>query len=108
MEGEGLTGKYSSGEEHRKNFVKNNIKQEYHNGWKEKVTQGFLQKKLSNDTSVDMKATSQWLISNMSSHVEGYLMAIQEQEINTKDVLKRKEKNPEKTQIMSKYYLPIM
>ena len=50
----GLTvkGEYSSGEEHGKNFIKNNIKQEYYNVWKEKVTHGFLQKKLSNDTSV--------------------------------------------------------
>ena len=28
----------------------------------------------------------------MSSHVEGYIMALQEQEINTRDSLKRKEK----------------
>ena len=52
------------------------------------------------DTTVDRRATNQWLKSNMSSHVEGYLMAMQEQEINTKDALERKEKNLEKKRTM--------
>ena len=61
------------------------------------VTHGFLQNKLSNDTSVDMKAANQWLTPNMSSHVEGFLIAMQEQEINTKVALKRKEKTLRKS-----------
>ena len=99
----GLTvkGEYSSGKEHRKNFIKNNIKKEHCSVGKEKVTHRFFQKKLSNGTCVDMKATNQWLMSNMSSHVEGYLMSMQEQKINTKDALKGKEKYPEEKQIMS-------
>ena len=32
----------------------------------------------------------------MSSHVEGYITAMQEQELNTKDAMKRREKNLEK------------
>ena len=40
---------------------------------------------------MDNKATYQWLKSNMSSHLESCIMALQEQEINTRDSLKRKE-----------------
>ena len=46
---------------------------------------------MTKDTNVDNKATNQWLGLNMSSHIEGYIMAQQEQEINTRDSLKRKE-----------------
>ena len=98
--GESVTEQYSTGEDHGKDYIKNKIKEEHYNIWKRKVTHGFLEKKLMEDTTVDRRATNQWLKSNMSSHVEGYLMAMQEQEINTKDALKRKEKNLEKKRSM--------
>ena len=48
------------------------------------------------DTDVNVQATNQRLKSNMSSHVERYITAMQEQELNTKDAMKRKERNLEK------------
>ena len=99
--GESVKEQYSPGEGHGKDYIKNKIKEEHYNIWKRKVTHGFLEKKLMEDTTVDRSATNQWLKSNMSSHVEGYLMAMQEQEINTKDALKRKEKNLEKKRTMN-------
>ena len=56
---------------------------------------------------MDNKATNQWLKSNMSSHAEGYIMALQEQEINTRDSLKRKKKELEK-ETRNEQHLPIM
>ena len=99
--GESVKEQYSPGEGHGKDYIKNKIKEEHYNIWKRKVTHGFLEKKLMEDTTVDRSATNQWLKSNMLSHVEGYLVAMQEQEINTKDALKRKEKNLEKKRTMN-------
>ena len=44
-----------------------------------------------------MDETYGWLKSeNSSSHVEGYLFSLQEQEINTRAAQKRWERNPDK------------
>ena len=86
-----IRNQYSTGEDYSNEIIKNNIRKEHYNSWTEKVTHGFLQKKLIEDTSVNNKATNQWLKSNMSSHVEDYIMALQEQEMNARDSLKRKE-----------------
>ena len=96
-----IRNQYSAGEDDSNEIIKNNIRKEHYNSWTENVTHGFLQKKLTEDTSVDNKATNQWLKSNMSSHVEGYILALQEQEINIRDSLKRKEKNLKKKQEMN-------
>ena len=100
-----IRNQYSTEEDHSNEIIKNNIRKEHYNSWMEKVTHGFLQKKLTEDTSVDNKATNQWLKSNMSSHVEGYIMALQEQEMNTRDSLKRKELEKE---TRNEQHMPIM
>ena len=100
-----IRNQYSIGEDNSNEIIKNNIRKEHYSSWIEKVTHGFLQKKLTEDTSVDNKATNQWLKSNMSSHVEVYIMALQEQEINTRDSLKRKELEKE---TRNEQHLPIM
>ena len=81
-----IRNQYSTGEDDSNETIKNNIRKEHYNSWMERVTHGFLQKKLTEDTSMD----NQWLKSNMSSHVESYIMALQQQEINTRNSLKRK------------------
>ena len=65
---------------------------------------------MTEDTNVDNKATNQWRKSNMSSHVEGYIMALQEQESNTRDSLKRKEKKRKELEkeTRNEQHLPIM
>ena len=103
-----IRNQYSTGEDDSNEIIKNHIRKEHYNSWMEKVTNGFLQKKLTEDTSVDNKATNQWLKSNMSSHVEGYIMALQEQEINTRDSLKRKKRKELEKETRNEQHLPIM
>ena len=66
-----ISNQCSKREEHSNEIIKNNIRKEHYNSWMEKFTHEFLQKKLTEDTSVENKATNQWLESSMSSHVEG-------------------------------------
>ena len=67
---------------------------------------GYLQKQkqIDNDDSIDPfeKATNSWLQLRFSSHVEGYLMAIQEQELDAKETRKRRKKDEEKKRRMDK------
>ena len=57
-------------------------------------------KKLEQDEFVDMNKTNKWLNQKLSSHVEGFVAAIQEQELDTKDTRKRREKNQKRKQQM--------
>ena len=68
--------------------------------WKRKVTHGYLQKTLSKDETIDMKKTNKWLNLHLPAHTEGYITAIQEQELDTKETRKRREKHPEKKKSM--------
>ena len=68
------------------------MKKEHERIWTEKVTHGYLQNKLNNNEFIDMKATNKWLDLQLTSHLEGYTVAIMEQEINTKETMKRKKK----------------
>ena len=47
-----------------------------------------------------MKETNSWLQLRLKSHLEGYINAIQEQELNTKETRKRREKDQEKRKQM--------
>ena len=76
------------------------MKKEHERTWTEKVTHGYLQNKLNNNEFIDMKATNKWLDLRLTSHLEGYTVAIMEQEINTKETMKRKEKNLDKKRHM--------
>ena len=66
------------------------IRKEHEKTWKEKTTHGYLQRQIDQDETADQKATAKWLQLRLSSHVEGYIMAVQEQEIDTRETRKRR------------------
>ena len=80
--------------------VKEGTRKEREEKWKRKVTHGYLQKTLSEDETIDMKKTNKWLNLHLPAHTEGYITAIQEQELDTKETRKRREKHPEKKKSM--------
>ena len=75
--------------------VKEGTRKEREEKWKRKVTHGYLQKTLSEDETINMKKTNKWLNLHLPAHTEGYITAIQEQELDTKETRKRREKHPE-------------
>ena len=75
--------------------VKERKRKEHKDRWTGKVTHGYLQRRIEADQNIDREKTNQWLNLRFTSHIEGYVSAIQEQEIETKETRKRKEKNPE-------------
>ena len=80
--------------------VREGTRKEREEKWKRKVTHGYLQKTLSEDETIDMKKTNKWLNLHLPAHTEGYITAIQEQELDTKETRKRREKHPEKKESM--------
>ena len=48
-----------------------------------------------------MKKTNKWLNLHLPAHTEGYITAIQEQELDAKETRKRREKHPEKKMSMN-------
>ena len=59
-----------------------------------------MQRQTQEDDSIDQKATQKWLKLRLTSHIEGFIMAVQEQVIDTKETRRRREKNPEKKRSM--------
>ena len=94
--GESIRQRYTSDDHHGTDYIKEQTKTEHFDLWQNKVTYGYLHIKILENKDVNVQATNQWLKSNMSSHVEGYITTMQEQELNTKDAIKRKENHPEK------------
>ena len=41
---------------------------------------------------LDMKKTKKWLNLRLTAHVQGYVKAVQDQELNTKETQRRREK----------------
>ena len=76
--------------------VTDSMRKDHEKKWKEKVTHGYLKSQIEKDDTIDQKATNNWLQQRFSAHVEGYIMSIQEQELDTKETRKRLEKNQEK------------
>ena len=75
-------------------LLKNEIKLNHYKAWLIKVQHGCLEKTRKNVNKVDKERTNKWLINALfSSHVEGYLFAIQEEEINTNNLKKKGIKN---------------
>ena len=56
-----------------------------------KPQHGFIERKQQNNPDINQELTHGWLKSNIPSHVEGYIVAIQEQEIRTRDLQKKRE-----------------
>ena len=80
-------------EEYTKQAVKTKLKQDHLKAFKNKPLHSYLFKKIEADDEIDQEASNQWLHSRMSSHVEGYINAIQEQEIARKPTKKRRNKD---------------
>ena len=51
-----------------------------------------------------MKKTNKWLNLRLTEHVEGYVKAIQEQELNTKERQRGREKDIQKKRTMDTRY----
>ena len=81
-------------EKYTKSALKTKLKRDHLEAWKNKPLHSYIFKKIEEDNEIDKEASHQWLHSGISSHVEGYINAMQEQEIATKAIGKRREKDP--------------
>ena len=72
------------------------MKKEDERIWTEKVTNGYLENKLNNNEFIDMKGKNKKLELWLTPHLEGYTVAIIEQEINTKETMKSEGKGLDK------------
>ena len=61
--------------------------------WKGKPLHGYLPTQTEKDEEIDDKATAEWMNTGLSSYVEGYTAALQEQEIATRATVKRRRKD---------------
>ena len=61
--------------------------------WKEKPLHNYLHSKVEADEGIENRATAEWMNTGLSSHVEGYVAALQEQEISTRATIKRRLKD---------------
>ena len=72
--------------------VRESLKKEHARTWREKPQHGYLFKKQQNAPDYDKESTNAWLKDQfMSSHIEGYVCAIQEQEIRTRQLINKRE-----------------
>ena len=74
-------------------MVKAQLKRRHLEMWKGKHLHGYLPTKTEKDEEIDDKATAEWMNTGLSSHVEGYTAALQEQEIATRATIKRRMKD---------------
>ena len=75
--------------------VREALKTERDKAWKEKPQHGYLHRKQQNQSDYDKETTNAWLNDRFrTSHIEGYICAIQEQEIRTRQLINKRE-NPE-------------
>ena len=64
--------------------IKNQIKNNHHECWLKKSQHGHLSRPYDNIPNMNEKLNNEWLKKgNFSSHVEGYICTIQEEETNT-------------------------
>ena len=77
--------------------VKMQLREDHLNDWQTKVTHGYNQTSIRENPDIDQTLSKAWLKkSNLTSHIEGYLFAIDEQEVATKETIKRREKDAAK------------
>ena len=81
-------------------IAKEGTRKEHEERWKGNETHGYLQKILEQDETIDMKKTNKWLNLRLTAHVEGYVKAIQEIELDTKETQRRTEKDIQKKPTM--------
>lgn len=71
--------------------VKKILKENHAKSWKEKSQHGYIIQKQELQSNYDKSFSNNWLTDKfMSSHVEGYICAIQEQEIRTRQLDKKR------------------
>ena len=74
--------------------VRSALKKENAKAWTELPQHGFVQRKQTEQAEYDSKLANKWLSKpSMTSHVEGYIFAMQEQEIRTKSLDKKRNAN---------------
>ena len=75
--------------------VRDSLKENHTKSWTEKPQHGYLFRKHQGKAEYDKESSHSWLKDRfMSSHIEGYICAVQEQEIRTKQLINKRE-NPE-------------
>ena len=85
------------------NKAKEHLKKSHYDAWMKKPQHSFLFKSREKLKDMDNNLTSQWLTkSNITSHVEGYMCAIQEEEINTQELQKRRNRENENNVVQLK------
>ena len=73
------------------------MKENHQEACKKKPQHGFVERKQQENPDINLELTHGWLRENLPSHVEGYIVAIQEQEIRTRDLQKKREHENDNT-----------
>ena len=60
--------------------------------WKEKDAHGCHQKQIEKRESIDTCKTKNWMNNRLTSHIEGHICAMQEQEVNTRGLRKKRKR----------------
>ena len=74
-------------------IVKDQIKRQHLEQWKQKPLHSYLFRRIEEQAEIDQRATTEWMNTLISSHLEGYATALQEQEIGTRVTIKRRVKD---------------
>ena len=77
--------------------VRKKMKEKHAEAHNKKPQHGYVERKQQNNSDINQELTNGWLRSNIPSHVEGYVMAVQEQEIRTRDLQKKREHPDDRT-----------
>ena len=74
--------------------VKNSVQNNHKETWTDKKIHGYIQRKVKEKGDMNEKKRFEWLKEGkLSGHMEGYLCAIEEQEIETRSLQKSREKD---------------
>ena len=72
--------------------VKNKLKQKHLEAWRNKPMHSYVFKKVETGNDIDAQASHNWMNTGISSHVEGYVITLQKQEIATRATIKCRDK----------------
>ena len=61
--------------------------------WIQKKAHGYHQKQIESQYNIDVTKSNIWLSIRFTSHIEGFICTMQEQEIDTRGMRKRREKD---------------
>ena len=61
--------------------------------WTQKEAHGYHQKQIESQDNIDVTKSNNWLSIRFTSHIKGFICAMQEQEIDTRGLRKRREKD---------------